>query len=448
VIQNRKTAGQTWGPSLAKRALLRRVAAAGGAAALVACGTPAPAGGGASPAAAPTLRAGATVAWMTDQGSPNHAEARTKQVAAFRTQHPELTIDYQPTPDFNTKVQTAFASGTPPDLFFTRVADLTNEVSRSLVQPLDEYVKRDKFPLADFYASSYEQYRVGGKLYALPFDAPNRGFFANVQAFEEAGLKPPPSSYKDDTWTWDAFRTTMDGLMRRFGPQGAFAVDTGRELRSWIPWVWNNGGDFFSKDGKEVVLNQPAGVEALQFLQDLIVRYRVAPPQDQRGSTQQNFLAGKLLMYEAGQPDVGVLRRTAQFKFDVVPQPKGRSATRASAGGGSAFAMSAASKVKEETWAFFKHIMSKPMQEIFTNATGAMVGLKSLVESPDFQAAPPAHMSVFVEGATVLRPDPAAVRWTDVNQVLGEELPKLWTGDGKPKDVADTIKTRVDPFLK
>jgi multiple sugar transport system substrate-binding protein len=225
-------------------------------------------------------------------------------------------------------------------------------------------------------------------------------------------------------------------------------VDTGRDaLRSWVVWVWNNGGDFLSKDGKQVVLNQPAGVEALAFLQDLIHRNRVAPPQAERGNVRMNFVQGKILVYEGGQPDVGANRREigSSFTWDVVPLPKGKG-PRTSAGGGSAYAMGS-ERQQEETWAFFKHIMSKPMQEIFMTATGAMVGLKSLVESPAFLQSPPAHMSLFVEGATVLRGDSTTVRWNDVQTVLNEQLNRLWLNQAQPKEVADTIKQQVDPLL-
>lgn len=432
--------------ALTKRILLHTTLAALPAA-LAACGV-----GGANesagPAAVPTLRRSVTLSWLTDAGTPAHLEARTKQIEAFK-QATGLTIDYQGTPDFGTKVQAAFASGTPPDLYFTRATTLTGEVARKQAQPFDDFVKRDRFPLADFYPTSLEQYRNAGKLYAFPYDYPNRSFFANMTAFQEAGLKPPATTYKEDTWTWDAFRTAMDALQRRVGPQGGWAVDTGRDaIRSWVSWVWNNGGDFLAKDGTQVVLNQPAGVEALAFLQDLIHRSRVAPPQADRGNVRQLFVQGKILMYEGGQPDVGANRREIgqSFTWDVVPLPKGKG-PRTASGGGSAYAMGS-DKQREETWAFFKHIMSKPMQEIFMKATGAMVGLKSLVESPAFLESPPAHMSLFVEGATVLRGDPTAVRWNDVQIVINEQLNRLWLNQAQPKEVADTIKQQVDPLLK
>jgi ABC-type glycerol-3-phosphate transport system substrate-binding protein len=432
--------------TLSKRALLRGAGSAALAHPLLAACGP---GGGlteqAAPGAVPTLRRSVKLTWMTDAGTPAHLDARTQQIAAFQ-QATGITVDYQGTPDFATKVQAAFAAGTPPDLYFTRATTLTGEVAKKQAQPLDDLVKRDRFPLTDFYPASYEQYRVNGKVHALPYDYPNRAFFANMTAFQDAGLKPPPTTYKDETWTWDAFRAAMEGLQRRLGPQGGWAVDTGRDaLRSWISWVWNNGGDFLSKEGRQVVLTQPAGVEALAFLQDLIHRYRVAPPQAERGNVRQSFVQGKIALYEGGQPDVGANRReiSSSFVWDLVPLPKGKG-PRTASGGGSAYATGTQ---QEEAWAFFKHLMSQPMQALFMKATGAMVGLKALVESPAFRESPPAHMSLFVEGASVLRGDPTTVRWAEVQTVLNEQLARLWTGEAQPKEVADTIKQQVDPLL-
>ncbi|MDQ3700511.1 MAG: extracellular solute-binding protein, partial [Chloroflexota bacterium] len=330
---------------LTRRRLLARGGALGsgaaGVGALAACAVGTSSNPGTSPVAVPTLRSGVSLTWLTGTDTPAHTEARSQQIAAFQQLRPGITMEHQGVPDFAAKLQAALAAGTPPDLYFTRVADLTSQASRSQVLALDDFAKRDAFDFGDFYPASIEQYRIAGKLHALPFDFPNQAFFCNMQAFEEAGVKAPPTTYKDDSWNFDAFRTAMEGIQRRKGPEGAFAVDTSRELRAWINWVWNNGGDLFSKDGKEVVLNQPPGVEALQFLQDLIYKYRVAPPEQERGTPQRNFVQGKLMLYSSGQPDIGVLRRDvgSNFRWDVVPRPRGKGATRVATGGGSAFAM-------------------------------------------------------------------------------------------------------------
>jgi multiple sugar transport system substrate-binding protein len=381
-------------------------------------------------------------------GLPTQDAARAQQLAAFQQQVPGVRVDVQSTPgDFETKLLAAFSAGTPPDLFFTRSTSVPGQVLNKQLWGLDDVVKRDKFPLADFYPTSYTQYKVDGKLYALPYDCPNTAFFYNVDAFTQAGLPRPPSTYKDASWTWEAFRNAALALQRRYSPQGAFAVDTGRGLRAWIYWIWNAGGDLFSKDGKEVVLNQPAGVEALAFLQDLIYRDGVAPPQQGRPNPTDSFVGGTLFLYWAGQPNVGTLRSRASstLHWDVAAVPKGKGPWTTS-GGGSAYGM-APGQNREETWALFKHIMSKPMQAIWM-ASGAMVALKSLVESPEFLQPPPEHMSLFQEGAGVLRGDPSAIRWPDINQVLTEETDKLFANTATPKQVADAVKQRVDPLLK
>src|SRR5262245_8758981 len=92
----------------------------GGAFLLAACGG-APAGGTAGqPGPAPTLRRGVTLQWMTDAGTPAHSEARDKQAAAFK-EATGVQVERQALPDLQAKLQAAFAAGTPPDLYFTRV---------------------------------------------------------------------------------------------------------------------------------------------------------------------------------------------------------------------------------------------------------------------------------------------------------------------------------------
>jgi ABC-type glycerol-3-phosphate transport system substrate-binding protein len=395
------------------------------------------------------LRSGVTLAWMSGLDNQPNQDARDQQISRFREQHPGIRVERQRVEGYAAKLVAAFAAGTPPDLFTTGRATVTSEATRGYPSALDDLIKRDRFSLAEFYPTSYEQYRVGGKLYALAYDFPNRCLFANLSAFDEAGVKRPPSTWKDDAWTWDAFRTAMESLQRRRGPQGAWAFDANRGLRSWMPWVWNNGADLLSKDSKEVVLNEPAGVEALAFLQDLIVRYQVSPPQADRQAPLGQFARGQLLVYENAQTAIGQMRLDIgqSFTWDAVPMPRGRG-PRAASGGGSGYSLAAPSPNRDEAWAFFKHVMTRESHTTWMTVVGAMVPYKALAESPAFLVPPPAHMSLFAEGAALLRLDPSTVRWTEIEPILNGELNKLWSGEQPPKQVADGIKRLVDPMLR
>jgi len=433
--------------NLTRSALMRGVVSGAVTALTVACtgvGSSSP-----TPATPQTLRSGVTLTWMSALDNQANQDARNSQIARFREQQPGIQVERQRVEGYDAKLVAAFAANTPPDLYTTVRANVTSQATRGYPQALDDLIKRDRFGLTEFYPTSYEQYRVNGKLYALSYDFPNRCLFANMTAFDEAGIKRPPSTWKDEAWTWDVFRTAMEGLQRRRGPQGAWAFDANRGLRSWMPWVWNNGADLLSKDGREVILNEAAGVEALTFLQDMIVRYNVSPPQAGRQAPLGQFTRGQLMVYENAQTAIGQMRLDVghSFTWDMVPIPKGKG-QRAASGGGSGYSIAATSQNREEAWAFFKHLMTRESHTTWMTVVGAMVPFKALVESPTFLVAPPAHMSIFGEGAAILRLDPTAPRWTEIEPVLNDELDKLWTGAVPPKQVADTIKRLIDPMLK
>ena len=65
-----------------------------------------------------------------------------------------------------------------------------------------------------------------------------------------------------------------------------------------------------------------------------------------------------------------------------------------------------------------------------------------------FLAPPPAHMSIFAEGATILRLERSTPRWSEIDPILNSELDKLWRGEQPPKQVADSIKLLIAPLLK
>jgi len=96
--------------------------------------------------------------------------------------------------------------------------------------------------------------------------------------FRDQGLAP----YPQDGWTWPEFLETAKTLTilepgrsspRRYGL--AFA----NWMPGWIVWIWLNGGDVLSPDGRhaEGYFNSPQSLEAVQFLIDLITKHRIAP---------------------------------------------------------------------------------------------------------------------------------------------------------------------------
>src|SRR5207302_8153051 len=101
------------------------------------------------------------------------------------------------------------------------------------------------------------------------------------------------------------------------------------ELTEYVYYLYGNGGDFFvtNPDGSygRCRVNDAAGVEALQFMVDLANKDKVTEPnvgENDRGTLQDLFLAGKLAMIETGPWFGGMIQERAKtMPFAVAPMP-------------------------------------------------------------------------------------------------------------------------------
>ncbi|MCL4508841.1 MAG: sugar ABC transporter substrate-binding protein [Chloroflexi bacterium] len=373
--------------------------------------------------------------------------------AAWKTKHPDISVSwvYDPAADDPNKILTMFAGGVPPDVFAIFPAPLVVFASKGVLQPLDPLVKQDKTDLSDFWPASITMFTWKGTLYGLPRGFANNPGYANLDAFKELGIPPPPTDFKDTTWTFDhitqvgkQLTKTANGRTTRFGT----SIQT--DLRdSWGPIVWSNGGEWFNTDMTACTVTETPAVEALQWLQDLIVKYKVAPRPD-----QVSELGGSLNMFTASQ--IGFytysgawLRQTrvAKFNWDYSVTPRGAKGTVVG-GGGVAWSIAKATKDLGDAWLLLQHVASAQTQK--TLATVFYPGRRSAAE---YLAAldpslPPKHRQLLIDAMDYVRTDPVHPRWSEINTVITNQLSYLWDGSRPAKEVATQIKSGVDPILQ
>src|SRR5205085_2536287 len=156
-------------------------------------------------AAAPEIRpqrANVTLTFWSHNFPPREAIDR-KYIKQFQRLYPWVTVKYNTFPgDFQTKLLTAMASGTGPDMFnlFTAVADPI--VLGNAVVPVDP--QAIGYPSLGALARQYLPGILNGftwnnKLYALPTEVSNYALYINKAHFREAGLDPT----RDYPRTWD-----------------------------------------------------------------------------------------------------------------------------------------------------------------------------------------------------------------------------------------------------
>jgi ABC-type glycerol-3-phosphate transport system substrate-binding protein len=153
----------------------------------------------------------------------------------------------------------------------------------------------------------------------------------NKSLLDQLGVTVPDRLEKDGKWNWDAYVGTLRGLTR--GSAGAPDRTVGLQNIStnldWIcAWIWQNGGDVFSKDAKKCVINEPPAVEALQWYADLYLRYQAV----NFGAVTSDFPGG----FKSGRGGIRQANKVAtapgekdlaevNFSLGMAPAPKGKS---------------------------------------------------------------------------------------------------------------------------
>jgi multiple sugar transport system substrate-binding protein len=137
--------------------------------------------------------------------------------------------------------------------------------------------------------------------------------------FDAAGLP-----YPDATWDWAKLVEVATKLTKTSGTtttQWGFYTETSDMENYWSSLVWQAGGDILSPDKKAVAIDSDQAAAGIQFLQDLIYKYKVMA-QPVPGGTGDAFENGQAAM-EANGSWLVPTHEAAGLDFGVAPLPRG-----------------------------------------------------------------------------------------------------------------------------
>ncbi|MEE1740408.1 ABC transporter substrate-binding protein [Streptomyces sp. BE147] len=239
---------------LNRRSLLA-VIGAGTAAALTGCGT------GSSSAGSADGPAEGEITLLTPiyEGAKGKKVLEGEILGGFRKKYPDVkvNVDYTTYAQLNEKITTGLAGGLLPDVLMMGVGWIPPFAAKKAIAELPEKLATAH----DYEKRVLEPSRYDGKLYALPVILDTRIVVYRKDHFAEAGIKKTPAN-------WAELRAVAKQLTREgrvgFDP---FSIDL---RQCWETFLFSNGGQLFSEDGKKVLFTDARGVEALQFFKDLV----------------------------------------------------------------------------------------------------------------------------------------------------------------------------------
>jgi multiple sugar transport system substrate-binding protein len=328
-----------------------------------------------------------------------------KLLAEFKSAHPHITVNAQlvPPDQLQQKTITAFASGKAPDVWNTAPTFYYEFVQRGDLENLTPFIQRDKIDLNTFSPNILTDLTVpmgSGKYYALPRNYVVSLLYYNKNAFDKAGVK-----YPDESWDWNkllaaAQQLTVknsDGTVAQFG----FVSSPWHTMLD--PLIRSNGGEVLSADQKSCRLTGPIAVKTIQFMVDLVQRYRVSPnPAQLKEYTVESpdaFKAGKVAMFITGSWAIASMRDIKNFQWDVAMVPKG-SVKRVIYGGPDTIVMSSSTKNKDAAWELVKFLTMKTPVSWYAAGMGLVPSVRTTAMAKEWLGStPPAHTQVMLDTA-------------------------------------------------
>lgn len=288
----------------------------------------------------------------------------------------KIQLNYVPVTEYisGSKLQTAFASGSGPDIFLLSSGDFLRYYNGGVLYDLTPYVSADA--KSDLFPNIMSTRTVNGKIYGLPMEVEPMAMYYSKDAWASAGLTDA-----DIPTTWDQLFTVAKKLQtsKRFGV--SFETGPGYYQNfTWYPFMWQGGSDAVSPDGKSSNFNSQGTIQALKFWQDSI-KLGLAPRKflgNGGGDLVANLAAGYTAMQNCGIWGIAALRENApNFKYGVFKLPVAPGGTYATVLGGWAFAVNAKGKNPDAAAKFCASVLGSMSQSSIQEGVDWIAKVKS-----------------------------------------------------------------------
>ena len=371
-----------------------------------------------------------------------------KLAQQFHAQHPNITVKFQnvPAEEASQKLTTQIAGGNPPDAAFVDSVTVADFASRQALANLDDYIARSKVVTpADYVPAFKTPATYENSMYGLPFDGESTGLFYRTDLFKAAGIDKPPT-------TWEEFQADAQRLTNPARKQYGYIVFAPESAYYWYPWLWQQGGQLLSKDGKQVLFTSPQAKKAAEYYVGL-TKYS---PRDFLNSNSYDgrvaFANGKVAMYMAGAWFAGVLDGEypkLKGKWAAAPLPQGPAGCATTIAGDSLVVLRG-SKNADAAWKWIE-FLSQPdnvAEWTFRSKGSTMLPpRKSLLDSPELAQKKPILTGFAKQMKCGVANVIANPKWPKIEEELNTELGKAMYGDQTASQALDAAAEKAKEIL-
>jgi multiple sugar transport system substrate-binding protein len=390
--------------------------------------------------------------WRTRPDNQAEIDVYTKASETIDAAWEGVSLTFEPGGSEGSSYQdvlvTELEAGTAPDVFWIPGTDIARFAQAGLILNLAELAAADPdYNQADFYPGPMGFLTTPIEegtptLWGLPKDVSAFAVYYNADLFAEAGLDTPTAG-----WTWEDLQAAAEAIdalgeeIKGFGMNAWWA--------NWGYFINAAGSSFFNEDLTACALDNPATVEGLDFVANLMKSGAALP---WGTDSEPPFLAGNLGMFMNGRWATPATLANAKFSWNVAPLPIGPSgkATNWLFWGG--YVVNANTEHPEEAWDLVTRLTSAEIQGN-NAALGAIIPSRATQDAIDlFLGTLPGtgmNNQAFVDGTTSedVRTEAPLFNgnWPAIDTAYGNGVTKVFNGEMTAQQFADTICSEVAP---
>jgi multiple sugar transport system substrate-binding protein len=360
--------------------------------------------------------------------SSSDAENQALQdaVDAFMEANPGINVEISLSPSYNETMQTAFASGDYPEVYYVDSSRLPDWAEAGVVAPADDNIEDPD----GIYASLLDAFTYEGTLYCPPKDFSTMALQYNRDIFDAAGVDYPTAE-----WTWDDLRAAAEATTGT-NEEGlsVLGLVTPPNFERWLPFLFQAGGAIFDEEGN-FVLDSPEALAALEFYVGMVNDGVAGPPSAvDAGWGGEAFGNGRVAMAMEGNWVIDFLRQTfPDLNWGVAPLPAG-SAGPATMAFTVCYGVAAANDHPEESWQLVNFLTgSEGAQMVAETSFGVMPVRDSAAET--WLERFGEEMVPFVDGAEYAHRWQLPVGFQEFVDSFNEGLQQAFQGNLLPEDV-------------
>src|SRR6266478_3719135 len=402
--------------------------------------------GGSSPQSTnPADETGTLTIWLMNGSAPQSVVDGVN--ADFKAKYPNVTVnvEIQQWGEIGTKLDTAFAGSTPPDVVELGNTLVAKYAAAGALEDISG--KKSSYDNSGTWLQSLtDSCTYQKKLYCVPYYAGSRAVISRTDLFAAAGVQPPTSM--------DQLMSVGQTLMAKYGSDPNFSAlyFPGKYWYAAAPFVWDFGGDIATQSGSkwQGSLNSSQAQQGLTTLNNLVSKLSRADKTGDEAKQDQAFAQGHIAMIIANGWEVGVITDpksgdpTLLPKLGAFPIPSHTAGQTAPVFlGGSDLGVSAKSQHQDLAREWIKLLGGTKFQSQMVTVGGVIPNTTSLVS---LSSGLPA---IFAAAAKNSRFTPNSPNWANVesSNVLQDMLVSIFTGKSSIQSATSAASDKITTIL-